>query len=78
VKEKSDEFQKGDITDILSRHKTLVNENQKLKMIIETQEERLETIKNNIKKYEKEKGSEVLSLNNEIAILKTELEKVND
>jgi hypothetical protein len=31
-----------------------------------------------VKKYEKEKGSEVLSLNNDIANLKTILEQVND
>lgn len=36
VKEKSDEFQKGDIADILARHKTLVHENLKLTKIIET------------------------------------------
>lgn len=78
VKEKSDEFQKGDITDILARHKTLVKENQKLTSIIESQDQKLETIKNRVKKYEKEKGSEVLSLNNDIANLKAILEQVND
>jgi hypothetical protein len=55
-----------------------VNENLKLKKFIEIQEERLENIKNSVKKYEKEKGSEVLSLNNDIANLKAILEKVND
>lgn len=74
VKEKSDEFQKGDIADILARHKTLVNENYKLTNIIEIQEGKLEEIKNRVKKYEKEKGSEVLSLNNDIANLKGILE----
>lgn len=78
VKEKSDEFQKGDITDILARHKTLVKENQKLTSIIDGQDQKLETIKNRVKKYEKEKGSEVLSLNNDIANLKAILEQVND
>lgn len=35
-------------------------------------------IKSRVKKYEKEKGSEVLSLNNDIANLKSVLEQVND
>ena len=51
-----------------------MKENQKLTSIIDGQDQKLETIKNRVKKYEKEKGSEVLSLNNDIANLKAILE----
>jgi chromosome segregation ATPase len=46
--------------------------------IIDVQDTKFEEIKNRVKKYEKEKGSEVLSLNNDIANLKAILEQVND
>lgn len=76
VQQRSDEFL--EIGDILSRHKTLVDENRKLDYLNQSQEQKLEEMKQRVNKYTKEKGQEILQLNNDISNKKTELEKIND
>lgn len=76
VQQGSDEFL--EIADILSRHKTLVDENRKLDTLNQEQERKLEEMKQRVNKYTKEKGQEILQLNNDISNKKTELEKIND
>jgi uncharacterized protein YwgA len=58
VQQGSDEFL--EIADILSRHKTLVDENRKLDTLNQEQERRLEEMKQRVNKYTKEKGQEIL------------------
>ena len=53
VRASSDEF--SEITDILARHQTLVKENDKLTNLNKAQEDKLEVMKNRVKKYEKDK-----------------------
>ena len=76
VKNSSDEF--SEIVDILSRHKTLISENQKLDQTNEAREQELEEKKRSVQQYEKEKRQEILQLNNDIANKKAELEKIID
>jgi len=72
----SDEF--TEMQDILNRYDTLkktnnnlVSENQKL-------QEELDSLTNDVAVYEKDKTNEILRLNNDIAELQKELEKVED
>jgi len=76
VKKNSDEF--SDISEILSRHKTLIDENEKLNKINNMQEARLEEMKRRVQQYEKDKRQEILQLNNDISKMKSELEAITD
>lgn len=58
VRRNSDEF--SEITDILSRHTTLIQENAKLNKINEAQEAKYEEMKRRVQQYEKDKRQEIL------------------
>jgi|TARA_B110000305_G_C19125186_1_gene486268 hypothetical protein len=54
----------------------LVAENAKLTDLNDSQESKLEKMKNELKKYEKDKRDDILQNNNEISNLKTDHEKI--
>ena len=54
----------------------MVAENAKLTDLNDSQESKLEKMKNELKKYEKDKRDDILQNNNEISNLKTDHEKI--
>ena len=76
VREKnSDEY--AEISDILSRYTTLTKAHKNLKGDLEEKEFMLAEMKSNVVKYEKDMNTEIMKLNNNIAKLNTEFEKID-
>ena len=68
-----DDFQ--DLTDILNRHNTLDQANKNLREKQQNTEAELEELRNLVDDYEKKKNNEIISLNNDIALLQKRLEE---
>jgi len=76
VREKnSDEY--AEISDILSRYTTLTKAHKNLKADLEEKEFMLADMKSKVVKYEKDMNTEIMKLNNNIAKLNTEFEKID-
>ena len=69
----NDEYQ--ELGDILARYWTLKNSNTNLQNQLSRLETSLESLKNEILLYEKEKNAEIMGINNDIANLQTKFEK---
>ena len=72
----SDEF--TEITDILNRYETLKKTNKELVEENQTLQEELDRITEEASIYEKEKGNEILGMNNSIATLQKSLDRIED
>ena len=72
----SDEF--SEITDILNRYETLKRTNKELVEENQALQEELDKITGEAAIYEKEKGNEILGMNNSIAGLQKSLDKIED
>eukprot|EP01022_Parablepharisma_sp_SALTPOND_P034912 TRINITY_DN934_c3_g1_i1.p4 TRINITY_DN934_c3_g1~~TRINITY_DN934_c3_g1_i1.p4 ORF type:complete len:323 (+),score=58.36 TRINITY_DN934_c3_g1_i1:849-1817(+) len=72
----SDEF--SEMTDILNRYETLKKTNKELVEENQYLQEDLDKVTNEASLYEKEKGNEILRMNNNIAELQKSLEKSED
>ena len=68
----SDEYQ--EIADILSRFMTLKSSNLNLNGTKSFQEEKVERLKNDMTKYEKDMKTEIMQLGNDMANMKTKLD----
>jgi polyhydroxyalkanoate synthesis regulator phasin len=71
-----DEYQ--ELSDILSRYETLHRSNIKLKETMQRLERELDDMKNEVARYEKDMKTEIMQLNNEIAQLQQQFEKIED
>ena len=71
-----DEYQ--ELSDILSRYQTLKRSNKNLTAKMQSLEKELDDLKNAVTKYEKDMKTEIMQLNNEIATLQQNFEKIED
>lgn len=71
-----DEYQ--ELNDILSRYQTLKRSNTNLTIKMQNLEKELDDLKNTVTKYEKDMKTEIMQLNNEIAQLQQNFEKIED
>jgi chromosome segregation ATPase len=71
-----DEYQ--ELNDILSRYQTLKRSNLTLTAKMQSLERELDDLKNAVTKYEKDMKTEIMQLNNEIAQLTQNFEKIED
>ena len=74
VKDSNDDF--TEIQDILQRYQTLITENKSLDALNNAQEQKLEKLRMRINNYKKEGEKHKLSLQNEIANKKIDLDNL--
>ncbi len=71
-----DEYQ--ELSDILSRYQTLKKSNERLTDKMQSLETELDELKNQVTSYERGMKTEITLLNNEIATLQQQFEKIED